>query len=116
VRIPGRLPALNEYVTACRSHARAGARMKRDAQEIVAWWVKGTAPIAFRAVLHFRWVEPNKRRDPDNVSAFGRKVILDAMVEQGILGGDGWAHIAGLTDTFDVDKTDPHIEVTWERA
>lgn len=59
----------------------------------------------------YTWYEPNKRRDKDNISSFGRKVIQDALVQCGVLEGDGWKHVAGFSDRFEVDKTNPRIEV-----
>lgn len=68
-----------------------------------------------RAYIVFNFYEPNRRRDPDNISSYGRKAILDAFVEYGVLEGDGWKHIAGLADSFAVDKNRPRIEVElWE--
>lgn len=35
--------------------------------------------------MRYRWFEKDRRRDLDNVSSFGRKVIQDALVECGVL-------------------------------
>lgn len=48
----------------------------------------------------------------DNVSAFGRKVIQDALVVAGKLKNDGWDNIRGFCDDFAIDKEKPRIEVT----
>ena len=61
--------------------------------------------------MEFLWVEPNKRRDKDNISSFGRKVIQDALVQCGVLKDDGWRHVVGFSDRFEVDKENPRIEV-----
>lgn len=37
-------------------------------------------------------IEPNRRRDPDNIMA-AQKFILDGMVQAGIIEDDGWRHI-----------------------
>ena len=58
----------------------------------------------------FRWFEPNKKRDLDNICS-AKKFIQDALVDIGILAGDGWRHIVGFTDEFYVDKENPRIEV-----
>ena len=57
------------------------------------------------------WYEPNKRRDLDNISSFGRKVIQDALVNLGVLENDGWQNIRGFNDEFRVSKDEPRIEV-----
>ena len=61
--------------------------------------------------ITYRFFEPNKRRDLDNISAFAHKVIQDALVKSGIIRNDGWKEIVGFVDTFAVDKERPRIEV-----
>ena len=56
-------------------------------------------------------VPQDKRTDPDNIAAGGRKVILDGLVEGGILPDDGWGDVEGFSDTFAVDKENPRVEV-----
>ena len=61
--------------------------------------------------MEYTWYEPNKRRDKDNISSFGRKVIQDALVGAAVLKDDGWKHVVGFSDRFEVDKENPRIEV-----
>ena len=61
--------------------------------------------------MTYHWYEPNRRRDKDNVSSFGRKVIQDALVRAKILRNDGWNDIEGFQDEFEVDKRNPRIVV-----
>jgi Holliday junction resolvase RusA-like endonuclease len=61
--------------------------------------------------MAYVWHEPNKRRDLDNISSFGRKVIQDALVNSGVLENDGWQNIRGFNDEFKVSKDEPRIEV-----
>lgn len=112
--IKGRLPGLNEYTEACRTDSRTGARMKREAQDIVMWHIlsqirgrRFTKPV----FLLFTFYEQDRRRDRDNVSSFARKVIQDALVKCGNLKDDGWDHVTGYLDRFDVDKSNPRIVV-----
>lgn len=114
--IKGRLAGLNEYTDACRRKAFIGAKMKRDAEELVKWSALKTlhGTIKTPVIMHYVWYEPNRKRDLDNVSAFGRKVIQDALVKIHLLPGDGWTHIRGFTDRFEVDQKNPRIEITFE--
>ena len=64
--------------------------------------------------MRYVWYEPNKRRDKDNVSSFGRKIIQDALVSGGWLKNDGWADIVGFSDEFRIDKKEPRVEVDIE--
>lgn len=115
--IKGRLPGLNEMISAERTNRYKAAKLKREAEELVIWSAKaslrGKIPTPTR--MHYLWVEPNRKRDKDNVSGYGRKVIQDALVKAGYLPGDGWAYIDGFTDEFAVDAKYPRIEVTFER-
>lgn len=111
--IPGRLPGMNEYQNACRSHWASGAMMKSDAQQICELsMAKARRSKAHfdRADIAITWYEKNKRRDKDNIS-FGRKFIFDALQSMGILENDGWKQIRRITEQFEVDKNNPRIEI-----
>lgn len=66
--------------------------------------------------MRYKWFEKNRRRDLDNVSSFGRKVIQDALVQAHTLKNDGWNEITGFSDEFFVDAHNPRIEVEIEEA
>lgn len=112
--IHGKLDNLNDYIGACRSNAYAGAKIKNKneskiLQEIYSQF--GKLRITKPVVMNYKWYEPNRRRDLDNVSSFGRKVIQDALVQSKVLKNDGWNEIKGFSDEFFVDKERPRIEV-----
>lgn len=111
--ISGRLPGLNDYVRACRGDRYAANRIKRVEEERVAFAAihQDVRAVDGTYALHCHWVEPDKRRDPDNVR-FGVKFILDALVAVGLLPGDGPRHCTGLSDTFSYDKHEPRVVVT----
>lgn len=112
--IPGRLPGLNEYTDASRSNKHQSARMKEDAQALVMWHIKSQlrgVKIEHPVHLSFTWFERDRRRDRDNISSFGRKVIQDALVASGVLYDDGWDYVASHADDYAVDAQKPRIEV-----
>lgn len=112
--IPGRLPGLNDYIHKTNNNRLSGASLKRSCQEEIMWSIRqqlGGKRITRPVFVRFRWVERDRRRDRDNISAFGRKVILDALVSLGILRDDGWDYVTGLSDEFAVSSSNPHIEV-----
>jgi len=115
--IPGRLPGLNEYTRACRSHAQQGAALKRQAEAQVIWSAKAARlkPVSGPVFMSFAWYEPDRRRDTDNV-AFAKKFILDALVQLGILADDGRNHVVGFADEFRIDCERPRIVVTIEET
>ena len=112
-----RLPGLNEYIDAERKSRYMAAALKAKYMQRVMiyarrdlrkWRAKG--PVYMR----YTWYEPNRRRDKDNISGYGRKIIQDALVKGGWLRGDGWAHISGFSDEFRVDKARPRVVVEIE--
>ncbi len=112
--IPGKLPNLNDYISAERCNKYKGAKLKALSENIVLRCIrqqlKGvhiTKPVS----MAYIWYEPNRRRDLDNISSFGRKVIQDALVNSGVLENDGWQNIRGFNDEFRVSKDEPRIEV-----
>lgn len=112
--IPGTLNNLNDYIRAERANRCKGAKMKADNEYIVAvaarQCMRGVR-IEKPVYMEYAWHEQDRRRDMDNVSSFGRKVIQDALVQCGVLKDDGWKHVAGFSDRFEVDKENPRIEV-----
>ena len=111
--IPGRLPGLNEYTKANRTNPHTGAKMKREAEELIGWEIIAARlpkPIPFRVRIRFAWFEKDRRRDPDNIAS-AKKYILDALVRAKVLQGDGWRHIGGFEDRFAVDARRPRVEV-----
>lgn len=116
--IPGVLPGLNEYISAERRNKYQAASMKKQAEHIVGHaaksqlhGVKFTGPV----IIHYLWIEPNKKRDKDNI-AFAKKFIQDSLVHIGILENDGWKNIEYFTDSFDVDAKNPRVEVVIEEV
>lgn len=112
--ISGRLYGLNEYIAACRRNPYTGARMKNESENLVMMEVRSQLRgIRFKkpVTMKYKWFEKDRRRDLDNISSFGRKVIQDALVKTRVLENDGWRHIVGFSDEFYIDKKSPHIEV-----
>ncbi len=117
--IPGTLPNLNDYIAAERTNRHKGAKMKADSGNIVAVAIRQClrgVRIEKPVHMEYTWYEPNKRRDLDNISSFGRKVIQDALVNAAVLKDDGWKYVVGFSDRFEVDKENPRIEVLIREA
>ncbi len=111
--IHGRLPGCNEYIEACRKNRYEAARMKRETQELIRWQIYRLPKLTKPVKIAFRWIEPNARRDYDNIT-YGRKFILDALQEAGKLPNDNRKYVRGFSDEFAVDKDDPRIEMKIE--
>ena len=116
--IGGSLPGLNEYTKANRTNMHVGAQMKKQTEAKITSFIHqqlaGVETVT-KCRIRFVWVEKDRRRDLDNVS-FGKKFLLDSLVKNKILKGDGWSCVTGFTDEFKVDKERPRIEVYIEEV
>lgn len=113
--IPGRLPGMNEYIDEERRSRYAAARIKKTSMDTVIKAARtslGDWAAEASVRMDYLWIEPNTRRDKDNVSSYGRKIIQDALVEGGYLPNDGWRNVDSFSDSFAVDAENPRIEVT----
>lgn len=111
-------PSENDVVDANRSGYGAGNRLKRRLTELVALsareameltgWV---APIG-KVEVEMEWREVNRRRDVDNIVS-AQKVVLDGLVEAGVIRGDSQRWIPQPpTHKVVVDKGAPGVDVT----
>ena len=113
------LDNLNDYITACRSNQYKGAKLKaKNEQKVLAEIYEQFGRLRIRKPVRmvYRWYEKDRRRDLDNVSSFGRKVIQDALVQSHVLQNDGWKEIVGFSDEFFTDPENPRIEVEIEEV
>lgn len=112
--INGRLPNLNDFIRQNNKNRYAGAELKAESQKTVAVAIKQQlrgVKIRNPVSMRYCWIEKDRRRDLDNISSFGRKVIQDALVDSGVLKDDGWDYIKSFSDDFSVDPHNPRIEV-----
>lgn len=112
--IPGRLPGANEASWKERSHWAQGYRFRKKLVRLI-----GEAVIAGRVpffevpvTVYIRWVEPDLRRDRDNIH-FAAKWILDALVKTRRLKGDSQRWVKDVINVrADPDPRNPRVEVT----
>lgn len=113
--IPGTLPGLNELIAAERTHRQKGAKLKRDTETLIRLHIRqqlrGKRPKT-PVMLYYRFFEPTRCRDKDNIASFAHKIIQDSLVKEGVLANDGWDYVEGFVDVFSVDKKNPRIELT----
>lgn len=116
VFIPIQLPGLNEIILASsytrKFRSPSGklitisryTDLKKKTQERISPFIKISklSPVIL-ADLEITWIEPNRKRDPDNISV-GLKFILDGLVMFKVLKTDGWRHINNISHKFMVDK------------
>lgn len=107
------LPGLNELIEAERRNRFIGAKLKKQYEAVVMRAARSLGNVEFEEPVYmvYHWYEKDRRRDKDNICAFGRKVIQDALVKARFLQNDGWKNIAGFEDRFYVDKDKPRVVV-----
>jgi len=113
LKFEGEFPTLNEYIDVERGNKYDAAKMKEDWTYRVAYQVENkyniiTEPFIFKCV----WYTKDLRKDPDNV-AFAKKFILDGLVVAKLIPGDGRKVVKGFIDEFEIDKTNPRVEVSF---
>ena len=100
VEIPMKLPSLNNYIDECRRNKFAGAKMKRDVEDDLIWFLNKLPKFEKPIRINFTWIEPNKKRDLDGI-CFAKKFILDALQKCGKLENDNRSWVTGFTDNFE---------------
>ena len=113
--IDGNLSNLNDYIKQLNINKFRGAELKRQSERLVITHIKRqlrNVKISKPVHIDYLWIEPNHKRDLDNICSFGMKVIQDALVSSGVLENDGWKNIVGFTHRFAVDAKNPRIEIT----
>ena len=112
--IHGRLHGMNEIIEACRKNRYAGAEEKRTQQAICFYAIREhrVQPVqSYPVTVSIEWVEPNTKRDPDNISA-AKKFIFDALQDAGVLRNDSMKELGEIRESFAVDAASPRVRVT----
>lgn len=108
--LPLRLPGINEYQNACRRHPIQGAVMKKKWMQAVMVYLTPVVKLSWPAQFEIIYTEPNKKRDIDNITGFGSKVILDAFVKAGFLPDDGPSYVNKIDSSVVYGDT-PQVEI-----
>ena len=108
--IPGRLPSLNQIINSSRSSVYGANAEKVGAQKYIALHVP-RFKIKYPCYVLVTFYEPDDRRDVDNIVAGGFKLILDALVNCGVLPNDNRRWVKQITPLVFTDRDNPRIEV-----
>lgn len=92
--------SLNDYINAERSNRYKAAKIKKDMTWLASFLSGGLSidPDGMYDVTFYH-ITPDSKRDPDNL-AFRSKFILDGVVKQGKLKGDGRRNIRNIYHCF----------------
>lgn len=111
--IDGRMPGMNDWRDAIQLSPHKGNDMCREhtnrARKLA---LQQRLPKFERPVLiTFYWIEPNGRRDLDNIGGSARKWIIDGLVKAGVLNDDGQKWVRGIQEFVAQDPLDPKIVI-----
>lgn len=103
IEIPMKLPSLNAYINECRKNKFAGAKMKKEIEDDIGYFINKLPRFKKPIKINFTWIEADKRRDFDNV-CFAKKFILDSLQKAGKLENDNRKWVVGFTDSFELGE------------
>lgn len=103
IEIPMKLPSLNVYINECRKNKFAGAKMKKEIEDDIGYFINKLPRFKKPIKINFTWVEADKRRDFDNV-CFAKKFILDSLQKAGKLENDNRKWVVGFADSFELGE------------
>lgn len=111
--IPHKLDGLNKLIYLNRANKYLAAKHKKFVQGDIIYSMGNIPPIKKPVEIYFLWIEPNKRRDLDNIFS-AKKYILDALVTAGVLQNDTQKYVVKLQDDYIVDTKNKtgQVEVT----
>lgn len=110
--IEGRLESLNQTLKIPKYRFAQSFRRQQMKRRVMQWIQYVGVPKFDKPVrIHFVWIEQDRRRDRDNIRA-GAKIILDALVKLDRIRNDSQKWLLEITDSYDVDKHNPRIQVT----
>ena len=116
--VPLTLPGLNEIIDARARYFTKGKKrvdryqqLKKEYEGLIvaAIQLAKIKPVN-RAYFIFTWIEPNRKRDKDNISA-AKKFLMDSLVAAGILKSDGWKHVVGWHESFEINARKSGVRV-----
>ena len=115
--IEGTFPGLNDFIDANRRSRRdwnAGNAMKQRDQRELVYSIRSQLRHSLNPpiTIDYKYYCKDRRRDLDNISGYFHKVFQDALVASGRLENDSWKYITGFSDSFELDRKNPRIEIT----
>lgn len=101
--IPFKLDGLNKLINVNRTNRYAAAEHKKKIQTMIRPYLSDVPHITLPVEIDFLWIEPNRRRDLDNIFS-AKKFILDALTKYGVLENDTQKYVIGLHDDYVINK------------
>lgn len=108
--IEGVLPGMNEMIGAANTSRHVYNKMKKEQQlKIIVYARNAKIKMVPQVFFEFIWVEPNGRRELDNIAA-AKKFVIDALKGIAFV-NDTRKYVIGFRDRFKVNKARPGVFV-----
>jgi len=102
-KIPVLLPGLNKMIASAKQGTKKRqpyAATKRVLSREIAPFVRKLRGVTPPVHVHFTYFVCHRRHDLDNLDAGARKIILDVMVDTGVIPKDNMMIVKKLSATF----------------
>jgi len=115
--IPGRLPSLNAYISACNRAWFIGASFKKKQINLIGLYIISCKIPEFKNPIkaEFSWYEKDMRRDRDNIRS-AEKYVMDALVQTRRLQNDTQKWVRDSLHHIAIDPINPRVEVCLEEC
>ena len=110
LRIPVVLPGMNELLSKACASRFAYAKIKKAHQETIGLFIRqqDIRPIDGPSVFEFDCFEMGKAgrtRDPDNVGAGARKLLLDSLQAAKVIPNDDYHYVRRIIETVHYNQS-----------
>jgi Holliday junction resolvase RusA-like endonuclease len=113
---PGRLPGQNDILKR-NQNVYIGKKKKLTGDICLLAKSAKLQVVEGPVIISMHWIEPNRRRDIDNICGAGQKFILDGLVLAKVLPDDSRRWVRGLVHRFpEPNKANPRVIVEIEEA
>lgn len=109
--IHGRLLSLNDLIRDSRTHYQKANNAKKKTQKEIMLQLPKVKVIKYPVEVWVTFFEPDNRRDCDGITGGGLKVLMDALVNKGILIDDSRKYVRQIHPLVYTDRNNPRIEI-----
>lgn len=113
--LPGRWPDLNDFIAAAKSGkggSNGYSRLKKKWTDYYAKIINECDIPKMEAVsIDLALQDKDMRRDPDNIEAGAKKLVLDALIKSSVIINDGWKQVRIGVTVFSTNKRNPGVKV-----
>ena len=109
--IHGRLLSLNDLIRDSRTHYHKANNAKKKAQKEIMLQLPKVKVTKYPVEVWVTFFEPDNCRDCDGITGGGLKVLMDALVNKGILIDDSRKYVRQIHPLVYTDRNNPRIEI-----